>query len=349
MAKGVPPPIENITFYPEGITMLGFYENPFEGIDSFIKYMYSLLSLEDISYFKTPKFVYSQLSDAYICTESFYKWIYFSEDKGLKRNTKWIRDNIVKIMNSEYYSFELKLEKNTVEMEMLLYHPSDKKLLSFSDKNYNVYINAKIKPKSSLKSNSIVSSYLYEKSLFEGQLTIILNNQNDYKMNGIINVVLPQLIIPQFYKQKIMVNSILNSKLSEENVFNIYELKNKKSMLYTQNITLNEKSNYIWVIPYKKTFMSLKNYPSNCAHGLDVPPIEFITTKTTNNNEDNRKIYHSTLSTTIFPYPDFSMIYNMVCFISACLCLLVTQILSPISFIPKMKDDNKKEDKVKTN
>lgn len=334
MAKGVPPSIENITFYPEGTTMLGFYDNPFEGIDNFVKYIYSLLSLEDISYFETPKFVYSQLSDAYICTESIYKWIYFSETKGLKGHSKWIRDNIIKIMNSEYYSFELTLEKNTMKMELLLFNPRDDMLISTLSDIANT--NAKIQSKTSLKSNSVLASYLYEKSLFTGQLTILLNNPNDYKMNGIINVILPQLIIPEFYKQQIMVNNVLDSKKSEEKIFNIYELNNKKSILYSQNITLNKRSNYIWVIPYKKTFMNLKSYPSNCAHGLDVPPIEFITTS-------NNKIYHSTLSTTIFPYPDFSMIYNMVCFISACLCMLVTQILSPISYVEKKKEEVKEK------
>lgn len=86
--------------------------------------------------------------------------------------------------------------------------------------------------------------------------------------------------------------------------------------------------------------MSLKLYPSNCAHGLDVPPVQFIM---------KDEILYSVciiyfkliVSTTIFPYQDFSMMYylyiyfsyNMICFISAAVCLLIVQIIYPL--IPK--------------
>lgn len=104
--------------------------------------------------------------------------------------------------------------------------------------------------------NPTLASYLYEPSIFRGQLTILLTNPTNKPVTGTINVILPNLIVPEFYKQFIKLNDSIIS--SNDYVFKAYEFKSKKSTLYTIDITLKPYSSYIWVIPYQKVFFLLK-------------------------------------------------------------------------------------------
>lgn len=120
MAKGVPPAFKNITFHPQGTTVIGFYDEPFDDAGKFVSYLYSVLSLEDISYSITPKFIYSQLPDAFICVESYYRWLGFDINRGYNSLFKWVRDNLNYIMNSEYYSFEITIKGDSISLRLIL-------------------------------------------------------------------------------------------------------------------------------------------------------------------------------------------------------------------------------------